>query len=859
MAARSAVTRRHRTRRLAALLLSAVAVAVLVGWMIYRATPPDVRRPGESLPEITERLSKGLPANAPELRFTDVTEESGLGDFVTFAGPRTSQLPEDMGAGLAWGDFDDDGDDDLFLVAAGGALGRPESWATSQLYENLVIDAGSDREGEAKEAEPGFRRVEDFPELRLMGMAAAWGDADGDRDLDLVVSGYRSLLLVRNDNGRFAVDPTFPGDGEGVEDGYWAGVSWADFDADGDLDLYVCGYVQYVEAAGEQHDVAQTGVTQQYGAAVPYTLNPASFDPGRNLLLQNVGDGTFEDVALLWGVANPEGRSLSALWHDFDADGRPDLYVANDISDNALFLNRGDSFEDAGLEAWVADYRGAMGLAAGDWNGDGDDDLFVAHWIAQENALYDSRLADLPDAERLTFTDVAARVGLGQIALHMVGWGTEFADLDADGRLDLLVANGSTLEAQDGSGLEPQPLMLLWNQGEHFHDLASLPSAAPSFSEPRVHRGLAVSDHDLDGDLDVAVTSLDGGVKLLRNDTGSGHWLKVRLRGRPGRPSQGEGATLVAHVVDRQLRRSVTGASYLSQSSRAVHFGLGDAASVDRLDIHWPSGEVQTFDDLAAGATFLLVEGEAAARRIGEGDESAQAAMDDPQRVREFWKAQRAAMDAMKRDGEPRRAVELFRRALELDPGHGDSRYYLANCLWALGHGDEALAHLDRLRRDRPSSHRAHKHWGVLRALSAESDEHLAEARRALERAVDINAEEVGALLVLGQLDLMAGDTASADQRLEWVGRTHPKAVGAFYLRAYLAWRRGDDVAARRLLEQAREARGEDWKPEGTVAEGDVVRRMHREETPLSIYWQRWDGTPDPSAAFADLAARLGS
>ena len=391
--------RRKRRLRRMALLLSAIAVAgVIAGVLIYRATRPEVRRPGEELPEITAKLARNLPPEAPMPRFTDVTEAAGLAGFRSFVGDRTSQLPEDMGSGVAWGDFDNDGDDDLFLVSAGGALNLPEAeLAASRLYENL--------------GDGTFQPVEEFPGLRIRGMGAAWGDYDGDGWLDLAVSGYRTLLLFRNEQGRLEPAPALPA----PADGYWSGITWADFDGDRDLDLYVSGYVQYVEDAG-----GVRRATEQYGTTVPYTLNPASFEPQSNVLFRNDGGGRFAEVAELWGVSNPEGRSLGALWHDFDADGRLDLYVANDISDNALYMNRGETFEEVGLSAWVADYRGAMGLTAGDWNRDGDDDLFVTHWIAQENALYDSRLVDMAAAPgsgetlpvQLTFTDQRYRISL---------------------------------------------------------------------------------------------------------------------------------------------------------------------------------------------------------------------------------------------------------------------------------------------------------------------------------------------------------------------------------------------------------------------------------------------------------------
>jgi hypothetical protein len=259
-------------------------------------------------------------------------------------------------------------------------------------------------------------------------------------------------------------------------------------------------------------------------------------------------------------VSNPTGRSLSALWHDFDDDGWLDLYVANDVSDNVFYHNTGEGFEDISHPAFVADYRGAMGLAAGDWNDDGDDDLFITHWVAQENALYDSLLVDLgPPTDggpAVRFMDAADMVGLGQIALQRVGWGTAFADFDSDGRQDLVVANGSTFEtAADPKGLRPQASFLFWNRdGQAFDDLTPM---LPALATPHVSRGIAVSDYDNDGDVDIAIVDIDGGVRLLRNDFETdANWLKLRLRARPDgrehhRPCRWLRPT--ANDVERQL------------------------------------------------------------------------------------------------------------------------------------------------------------------------------------------------------------------------------------------------------------------------------------------------------------------
>lgn len=871
--------RRKRRLRRAAWTLAAVAVAgTLLGLWACRASRPEVYRPGEDLAEITENLSRGLPADAPALRFTDVTAGSGLEGFRTFAGARSSQLPEDMGSGAAWGDFDNDGDDDLFLVAVGGPLTADRgSWAPSKLYENRTPPGG----------EAAFREVASFPETRIAGMAAAWGDADGDGWLDLVVTGYDALLLFRNDRGTLVRDESSPPLSDGQK-GFWAGASWADFDGDRDLDLYVSGYVRYVEDAD-----ARAQVSQQYGHAVPYTLNPVSYDPERNLLFENRGSGEgwarFDEVAEELGVANPEGRSLGALWHDFDDDGRLDLYVANDVSDNALYLNRSDGpdrFEDAGHAAWVADYRGAMGLAAGDYDRDGDDDLFVTHWIAQENALYDSLLMDVKerDAARtdgksgpalpagIGFSDLAAPLGLGQPALRFVGWGTEFVDLDGDGWQDLVVANGSTFESRDDhTQLEGQVPLVLWSRrGEHFHDLAP---GNELFTVPHVGRGLAVSDFDRDGDPDLAIVQLGEGVQLLRNDMHTGRSLGLRLVSRTADGELrgfGDGAKVTARLRTADggeviLRRAVGGASYLSQSSRVLHLGLGDAERVDELEVRWLGGGTDVYRDLQAGAVWELREGEAEPRRLGDAGSPGSAARvetgaadpdlptDPKERTLAFWQAHRAGMDAIKKDQDPVKAEPHFRRALALDPEHEDARYYLAAALVSQGRVDEALEHLRELARRNPQSHRAFKRWGTLEAAIATSPAELAEASRALERALELNQEETGSLLVLGELALMQGDPALARQRLEWACATNPKAAGGFFLRGYVAWKEGDPAASRSLLAQAREALGAEWKPAGTVAEGDTKQKMHEEHSPLARFWETWNGEATPDTAYAEL------
>jgi tetratricopeptide (TPR) repeat protein len=818
------VPRRQRFLLIAGAGAAAFVLLTAAGLWRSAADAPAAYRPGEATDGLSARLEREVPADAPRVTFTDVTEEAGI-RFHHFSGQRTTRLPEDMGSGAAWGDYDNDGWPDLYVVNQAGPLElSSEEVETSHAHAALYHNRGDGTfEERAEAAGVAFRGT---------GMAAAWADYDSDGWIDLLVTSYGGLVLYRNrGDGTFA-DVTSDA-GLGGFRGFWAGVAWADYDRDGDLDAYVAGYVQYLDLAGGDE-------TAQYDVAQPASLNPSTFPAERNLLLRNEGDGTFREVATHVGVADPHGRSLSAAWADLDDDGWVDLYVANDLSDNRLFRNLGeDGFEEISHSALVADYRGSMGIAIGDWDGDRDLDLFLTHWVAQENALYTNQRSGSvasgePEGQTpLQFMDEADLRGLGQVALDFVGWGTSFFDYDNDGRLDLLVANGSTLQRQDDhTRLVPMRNQLFWNGGPRrgFFEVSTV--AGPHFGEARVGRGAAFADYDRDGDVDVFLVSHGDRGVLLRNDApGSNGWLQVELEGRDSnRSALGARLTLTAGGIS-QVREVGSQASYLSQNSLVEHFGLATATSVDTLEVRWPSGAVQRFADLPARSRVRLVEGgipvvtmtRSPARVAEAGGEAtgSAATADEKARVRAFWRHFREAT-AARVAGRLQDAVGAYSRALALEPDHEDALYYLGSVLIELGRYDDAREPLERLVAVNPRSGRGHARLGTLHLCRVrDPDPRAVEfAEVALRRAAALNPEATGNYIRLAEVALVRQDPAAATTALETVLGSDPGSGPARFLLGYIAWR---DGRSRRALELFRSAVGADGSaPALASAEGDT-------------------------------------
>lgn len=809
-----------------ALALSAAASV----WLLRERTAAYTS--GEAVEGITTSLAREAPAKAPPIVLVDVTREAGIA-FTHFGGTRSTQLPEDMGSGAAFGDVDADGDDDLFLPNFSGPLspdGSPSpDGPTSALYLNRGDGTFEDVTGAS-----GLAR-------RGAALAAAFGDADGDGDLDLAVAQFGHCRLFRN-RGDGTFDDVSDASGIGGPEGFWTGLSWADYDRDGDLDLHACGYVRYRPGAADR-----AGTSRQYEAVIPFTLNPSSFEPERNLLFRNDAKGRFDEVAKAAGVDNPTGRSLSATWADFDEDGWLDLYVANDVSDNAMYRNRGDgTFEDVSHAAWVADYRGAMGLGVGDFDGDLDLDIFVTHWIAQENALYRSMLRDLrrasQDAKSFRFVDVADSVGLGQIALSLVGWGTDFVDFDADGRLDLLVVNGSTFQREDDpSRLVPMRSFLFWNAGTGgFFDVSN---GSPAVVQERVGRGAAFSDVDADGDVDAVMTTNGGAAVLLRNEGGDRRaWIEIRLEGMRS-PRSGVGSRIEVEAGGRrQVRLSGGSSSYLSQSSATTHVGLGDAERVDVVEVRWTSGHVDVVRDLPVRAIILITEGGGWTLIARPGASGAALPIPIPDARREFW-ARYARAKAAREAGDLDAAITAYRDALTLQQDHEDALYWLGNSLLETDRGAEALGVWSRLVEVNPLSSRAHQQIGVVRSLPGATFD-LTEAEAHFRRASDINREESGPFVRLGEVLVATGRLEEAHEWLSAAARLNPKAASALYLSGYVKWKAGHRAEAVSLLQRAARALEEDKAVvKGATSEGDTqakLRDLHRAALRKSLFGSLW-------------------
>ena len=543
--------------------------------------------------------ARSLPGETgPGFRLVDVTRNAGIDFIHNNGGYGDKLLPETLGSGCAFLDYDNDGWTDILLVngmdwkkPGPAKKGAPQhrSRTTLRLYKNNRNGTFTDVTRKA-----GL-------DVEMYGMGVAVGDYNNDGFADIFISCVGQSRLFQNTGKGTFVDVTQKS-GLGKRLGFSTSALWVDYDRDGLLDLFVCNYVKW----SIQHDIfcSIDGKHKSY-------CTPEAYRGETCWLFHNKGDGTFEDVTATSGIFDSSSKSLGVAMLDSNADGWPDLLVANDTQPNKLYRNlHNGKFRDVALEAGLAfsadgKARAGMGVDVGDFDNSGKPGIVITNFDNEMIGLYRATKAG-------DYTDVAISAGVGGASRRTLGFGCGFADLNLDGFLDLIAVNGhidDTVRNVRRDVPYAQPPLLFLNEGEgRFEDVAG--EVGGGFAVPKVARGLAYGDFDRDGDMDVLLTTNNGPAYLFRNDQLAGNRsIRFHLVGTKSN-RDGIGAVVrISHGGQSQMRMIRSGSSYLSQSELAAVFGVGGRDKIERVVIEWPSGRTEEHKNLATGKSYRCTEG----------------------------------------------------------------------------------------------------------------------------------------------------------------------------------------------------------------------------------------------------------
>jgi len=523
-------------------------------------------------------------------RFEDTSAARGLEHVYRNGEAGGSLMVEAIGGGVGWLDFDRDGLWDLYFNQGGDpAVVDRTNQPFDRLFRRLPPSAGGrfiDVTAACQIHETGY------------GQGVAVGDFDDDGFDDVYVTNVGANTLYRNLGDGTFLDSTAAA---GVGDERWSSsAAWSDLDGDGDLDLYVCNYVRY----DPFHPKDCRNVKGE-----PRICHPRDVEHWPDECYENLGDGSFRPVAAAWGLFGPGNKALGVAVADFTNDGLPDIYVANDTTPNFLFVNEGKRAdgemqfrESATLLGCAVDRNGmaqaSMGLAVGDYDDNGWLDVYSTHFYDESNTLYRNLGAS-------GFEDVTGLVGLHEPTLPRLGFGTAMADFNADGRQDLIIANGH-VENYPGNPLLKMKAQLFSFNGKRFKDCSS--AAGPYFEEKLVGRGVALADSDGDGDLDVAIAHQNSPAALLENRSAAGHWLTFQFIGERSN-RRGIGARVTVTSGDRTwIRELCGGSSYASTHQPLLAVGLGDRGGPCTVEVRWPSGATQRLEGTAVDQALVLRE-----------------------------------------------------------------------------------------------------------------------------------------------------------------------------------------------------------------------------------------------------------